>query len=421
VRDQWDPWAISYRNLGFLAWASGVNLWEDDWSEQQRRQWVADQWTFKYYRGSDLGMKMAVEEVGAKLLKLIRPPAQFFPGSSLTPAERQAYVARFPQLRLYPYAPRPQLAWLNYLGGEIPDAQGNPKFVHNGRFFGPYRPFYPTNFNAGGLYLRKATYYDPRTGVETQLTVRTVVGVPVPGMPVTTYDEVQLPINPGNLFFPGTGNEQYLVPRGTALTITRRHAVVLGRLPFEAQRLIRVPRDGTLTTTQYQAIFQTVSPDLKPINVRPELVEQEHPIRSTELYCGQPLLRKFLPKTNAGLFFYERWYLFDPTRQPDQRWARTYMGRARFGIPKYSAIAKIDASFPWPSRSAYYGGFFGHGRFFAPRNTKRIDQVRRAVTAAMALRDTVLIDTKIKRRIQLRDVTLLDGTFKLGQWVTDLS
>jgi phage tail P2-like protein len=469
VRDQWDPWAISYRNLGFLAWAMGVNLWEDDWAEDKRRQWVANQWTFKYYRGSDLGLKMAVEAVNAKIKNIVRPPALFMPGSQvgdaqaalqfLVPnaqyqegivgdapvvgnkqwynnliwldkrpqpswndivnADRQLYVRRFPQLRLYPFAPRPQLPWLNYLGGKSYDKQGNPIPVHNGYFFGPARLFFPTNFNAGGRYLRSCTLYDPATGVETQLTVRTVTGVPLPGMPITTWDEIQLPINSGNLFYPGEDNKRYLFPRGVSLTIKRKHSVVLGRLPFEDRRLVRVPRDGTLNITQFQAIFQTIAPSLKPIDVRPEMVSVIHPMRPTEFYCGQPLHKKFLPKSNSWQYIYERWYLFDPTRQPDARWARTYMGRARFGIPKYTAKVKIDAPFPWPPAYAYAGGHIGKGRYFAPKNTKRIDQVRRAVTSAMALRDTVQIDTKVKRMIRFADITLLDGTFSFGQYITD--
>ncbi len=413
VRDQWDPWAISYRNLGYLAWAQGVNLWEDDWAEPQRRQWVASQWTFKYYRGSDLGMKMAVEAVDAKLKNLIRPPALFYPGPAQTDAERQAYYARFPQLRLYPYAPRPQLPWLNYMGGKTLDPQGNPIYVKNGRFLGPYRPFYPTNYNAGGLYLRKCTLYEPRTGLETQLTVRTISAVAVPGTPATIYDEVTLPANTRHLFYPGENAKRFLFPLNTPVTVSRNYAAILGHSNV---RVIRVPRD-TKTEFQFQATFNTILPSLQPINVRPELVHEIHPMRPTEFYCGQPLRKKFFPKSNAWQHLYERWYLFDPTRQPDQRWARTYMGRARFGIPKYSAKAIIDAPFHWPNTYVYAGRFIGKGWYFPPKNTKRIDQVRRAVTAAMALRDTVVIDTKVRRPIQFADITVLDGTFSFGQYV----
>ncbi len=423
IRDQWDPYRISSINLPYLAWAMGVNLWENTWSEEFKRYWVANQWTMKYERGSAKGLNDFVNTVNAspgmhaQIVNLVVPPACFYPGNALTDAERQAYVARFPQLRLYPYAPRPQLPYLGYLGGFSLDKNGQKIFVKNGRFLGPLLKYYPTNYNAGGDYLRSATLYEPQTGVETQLTVRTVVAAPQPGQKEITYDEISLSSISGNLFYPGR-NKQYLLSKHPT-TQKLKHAVVLGRLPYTASRLVRVPRDGTLDRTQYQALFTTINPGLDPINVRPEQVYQQHPVRQLEWYCGMPLRRTYLTKSNAWQFLYERWYLFDPTRLPDNRKASTYMGRARFGIHKYTAEADIQAWFTWPKFYARANGYYGKGRFFPPKNTKLIDQIRRAVTASMAARDTVQIDTGIKRVIQIRDLTVLDGRFSIGQYVTD--
>jgi phage tail P2-like protein len=423
VRDQWDPYRISSTNLPYLAWAMGVNLWEDTWSEEFKRYWVANQWTMKYERGSALGLNDFVNTVNAspgmhaKIVNLVVPPACFYPGAALTSDERAAYVARFPQLRLYPYAPRPQLPYLGYLGGFSLTKGGQKIFVKNGHFLGPLLKYYPTNYNAGGDYLRSATLYEPRTGVETQLTVRTITAVPQPGQKEITYDEISLSSIPGNLFYPGH-NKQYLLAKHPT-TQKLKHAVVLGRLPYTPDRLVRVPRDGTLDRTQYQALFTTIGTGLDPINVRPEQVYQIHPMRPSEWYCGMPLRRTYLTKSNAWQFLYERWYLFDPTRLPDNRKASTYMGRARFGIHKYTAEADIQAWFTWPKFYARANGYYGKGRFFPPKNTKLIDQIRRAVTASMAARDTVLIDTGIKRQIQIRDLTVLDGRFSIGQYVTD--
>ena len=127
IKDQWDPYRISSTNLPYLAWAMGVNLWEDSWSEEFKRWWVAQQWTYKYERGSAKGLIDFINTVNAspgfsaQVVNLVTPPAQFFPGATYSTADRLAYVARFPQLRLYPYAPRPQLPYLNYLGGSTWD------------------------------------------------------------------------------------------------------------------------------------------------------------------------------------------------------------------------------------------------------------------------------------------------------------
>jgi hypothetical protein len=185
--------------------------------------------------------------------------------------------------------------------------------------------------------------------------------------------------------------------------------------------MVLIPRDGTLERTQYQAIYQTITPSASFINVRPQIVYQTHPVRKAEWYCGMPLRGMFNPPTNAWQYLYEVWYLNDPSRAPDPRIANCYMGRSQFGVPRYTAKVKIQASFTWP-RSYFYpgkGSYIGKGRFFPPKNTQLIDQIRRAVVASMAERDTVLIDTDVERIIQVRDLTVLDGRFTIGQWIAD--
>src|SRR5262245_8519394 len=103
IIDQWDPYRISARNLPYLAWATGVNLWETWWSEEFKRYWVAIQWTAKYERGSRKGLDRFITAVGGHMKRCVTPPAKTFPTHSLTPEERIAYLMRFPQLRLYPY------------------------------------------------------------------------------------------------------------------------------------------------------------------------------------------------------------------------------------------------------------------------------------------------------------------------------
>jgi hypothetical protein len=91
------------------------------------------------------------------------------------------------------------------------------------------------------------------------------------------------------------------------------------------------------------------------------------------------------------------------------------MGHAQFGQHKYTAKIKIDVGEKWmswwfPQRRFLRG-------FWHPRDTRRIDAVRRAVTASMAVRDTVGIDTLIKRVINTNDSLPCDGTFTVGEFI----
>jgi phage tail P2-like protein len=47
VKYTWDPYLCPTPLLPYLAWAMGVNFWNDRWSETTKRAWIAEQWDFK--------------------------------------------------------------------------------------------------------------------------------------------------------------------------------------------------------------------------------------------------------------------------------------------------------------------------------------------------------------------------------------
>jgi hypothetical protein len=93
------------------------------------------------------------------------------------------------------------------------------------------------------------------------------------------------------------------------------------------------------------------------------------------------------------------------------------MGVARLGIPRYSAVLKIEMFGVWRPWFLRIGGFM-RGCTRAP-DTSAIDKLRRAVTASMAIRDTVGIDTKVKRVISTNDSLPIDGTYTVGEYIND--
>lgn len=415
VRDQWDPYKISSANLPYLAWATGVNLWEEDWDDTLRRWWVANQWELKSQRGSLLGTSRFVDAIGAKVVGAIVPPAKFFPGKSLTAEERAAYVARFPQLRLYPYVARVKLPWLCYTSNFRSGTAQTRRYNRNGCRLGPIRKFYTTNANAGGRYTRTATIWD--RGVETTLTFRQITMQTFSQGKVTSWDEVTVPARKANHWYLSQPGKFPL--RGAHPRSQNRSGIFLGSMDLTASRIVNIPRDGTLSLSQAKAIYQTISPGGDLLDVYPEQVSQTHfhpsPLRR-RLFCGQGfLLNKFLPPSDAWRFTFERWYMFDYARVPDYRKASVYMNHARFGIHKYTAELRIKANGKWRPWFIRCNSFTrGH---FRPIDTKLIQKVRRAVTASMAVRDTVRINTAIKRRINTNDSLPIDGSFKVGQYI----
>ena len=116
---------------------------------------------------------------------------------------------------------------------------------------------------------------------------------------------------------------------------------------------------------------------------------------------------KYLPRSNAWQFLYEKFYLFDADRVPDARISSVYMGNARFGIDKYHAEALIRISTNMPvfyvSTTRYLRGFF------RPKQNEAIPRLLRGVRASMAVRDTVLVDTSVHRKTQVRDIIDCSG------------
>jgi phage tail P2-like protein len=284
IIDQWNPWQVAYEHLPFLAWAQGVNLWENYWDETFRRSWVARQWYLKSIRGKRAGLDEFVAAVGGRVKRCVVPPARAYGTKAQTPEERAAYVARFPQLRIYPYVAREQLQWLCFVGKHYDGTGLNRVFQKNGSFLGPRRPLYPTVQDAGGKYTRTATLYEPRTGEETVLTIRRVERIYTgedagwgytPG--VSQYDEtVILPLEKRPNYF--IGESKFLHGGG-------KFGIFLGKaLPL---RTISIGRSGPIELYQGKAQYQTIFPQEELLQIRPEYVAIRHPRRPTELYAAR--------------------------------------------------------------------------------------------------------------------------------------
>ena len=286
----------------------------------------------------------------------------------------------------------------------------------NGSFLGPLRPLFPTNYNAGGKYTRQARLYEPLTGEETDLTFRTITSVDVGPYGVRKWDQVTLPGHKSSIYHEAEPGK-YLRPYPNW-----KRGVFLGRLHSTSSRMVIIPRDTTLGLHQPKAQYQTIFPDNKLMQLRPEYVAIKHPRRGTAIPLNQPecysgggelLYRKFLPKSLAYKYLYERWYLFDADRVPDVRRANVFMGNARFGIHKYTAEAHVKIRGKLPRFIMRTNNFLWG--FTRPKNLEPVERLRRGVRASMALRDKVLLNTKTNRVVQVRDLLDATGRYKVGQ------
>ena len=101
ITENWDPELVQTRNLHFLAFAMGVTLWESDvWTLTQKREWIARQWEFKAYNGTEQALHMALDINGFTLLQKRVPPQGFYASPNMRKETFDAWIRHMPQIRI---------------------------------------------------------------------------------------------------------------------------------------------------------------------------------------------------------------------------------------------------------------------------------------------------------------------------------
>ncbi len=379
------PYEIPVSHLPWLAWALSVDLWDSAWPEDKRRLLAARALAMHARKGTAASIAEHIRIMGAEPRRFIVPPAKTFMVPSFTPEERAAYLARFAQLRVYPYVARGAYRFAHFTS----KAFGRDKAHLNASMV--------KDVGAWSRFVRTAKLWD--RGVETTLTIRTVTAEAVGRVDAVAYDEV------------------VLAPKPTAAVHLNGPPKVRAFLVDDfgvRQRIIRIPRDDSYEFRLGREIYTTAWPKAELIEIRPEGVAEAHPGQPTALYAAhrQFIAGKCLPPTIAWRFLYERWHIHDPDRVPEERKRGTHLGFTRLGMPPYHAEIQARINGHRAPRTA---GLFVNGHLVAG-NRKPIADVREAIRVSKALRDRILIDTRTWRSPRAGD-RLAIGSSTLGQLI----
>ena len=379
------PYAIPTTFLPWLAWGLSVDLWDVSWPEDKRRNIVAGSLPLHAKKGTPYAIKTAVGIVGATLKRFTVPPAKTFLDPAYTTEERRAYLSRFAQLRIYPYVARATYRFANFTTA----AFGRPKAYLNACMV--------KDNGAWSRWVRTAAMWDK--DVSTTLTIRAVKGETVGRFYAADYDEVVLAPKPTAAIHLNTP------PKAASYLIDDQGV---------AQRLVRIPRDASYTYRLGRETYTTLYPDGDPIEIAPEDVAEGHDGQAGALYgsARQFIAGHYLPPTISWRYLFERWFLHDPDRVPEERKRATHLAFTRLGMTPYHAEARtkiVGRSVP-RAVGPYVNGYF------VSSDQKMIADVRNAVRITKSLRDKVLIDTKNYRRPRPGDRFKL-GEITLGQFI----
>lgn len=379
------PWEIPATHLAWLAWGLSVDLWEKEWSEETHRTLAARALPMHARKGTQASIEEHIRIMGADPRRFIVPPAKTFMMEGLTEEERQAFLARFPQLRIYPFVTR-----------------GTYRFAHfTSMAFGRTKAYLDAccvkDVGAWSRFTRTARLWD--RGEETTLTIRAVTPEGVGRFHAAAFDEVILGAKP---------------TRALHLDAPPKAKAFLVDDMGVAQRMIRISRDASYSWRLGRETYTTTYPDADLVDVRPQHIAEQHFGQPTAVYATrrQFILGKHIPPTISWRFIYERWHIHDPDRVPDVRIRSTHLGFTRLGMPPYHAEVRTRISGTQAPRTA---GPFVNG-YLMTGNRKPIADVREAVRVSKSLRDRILLDTRTSRLPRAGDRVKV-GTVRLGHFI----
>lgn len=394
-----DPERAPEAFIPFLAWGVSTDLWDREWPIEKKRA-VAKAWyRLHSKKGTLTGIKEAVRFFGAEVVSVRRPPDGTYPDPSLTRQEREAYLARFPQIRFFTTRSASQAGYGAYL---VSGYRLSRLFIGDRAF-----PFISDAILRSG---RRAFVYDPLTGVETP--VRRVDRETIlDNQEALEFEEVDLP---GRSLFGAFAGRK---PMARSFTVDGNAS---GR-----RFSVAVQTSYNDRTTRLH--FSAVEPSGLPVSVNPRLQKQPGSRVLGQLfpslggvgteYVNKPtdgLARAFLPPSTSKLRIFEQIFVYDETRQADRRGSRTFIGNTRLGMPAYNASMKLETR---ARISRFATQQFVHG-FLVKTSKARLTKTIEAIRLSKSLRDNITVTAKTMRPVTVADGVEL-GTITVGTWVRD--
>jgi len=330
---------------------TGLEGWDTVSTDPERRALVLGSIAYHRLKGTLAGLRLGGGRVGLSIVRAITPPAKVYMAPTLTRAERDAFLARYPQLRLYRYRIR-----------SVRLAQG---WYSGSAFVGAAN--YPTVTDAQ-LRMGWRSFLWQVGGAEAPITTL-VREIARERADAELFVNIRRPGSAGFGFYPGR-----LIPHAYYVT------------QDASGRLYNVTLSSPYTDFDELLHQRTAPPGLDPINIRYTQVAQRW-IRHGAMLGAW--LSGHLVDNGARDRLYRRFWLFDPAVPVPRRGRSTHVGAMKLGMPAYTA--ELRTSQPG-QRSPRIVGAFGCG-YWAPASTSRLERGAAALRLAVAVRDKVWIDT----------------------------
>jgi len=350
IRELWNPWTCPENLLPYLAWALSVDLWDPKWPITKRRSVIANAVKHHRLKGTLKGIETYLDLVDSTVIKATQPPAILFSGPSLSKEQREAWLSKLPQVRVWRQYERSiagkrifsgGLRYTSFLEGKF--AQPNDAIVRLRR-----RARWVVNGTETDTRVENFESYF-RLFIKAILKYSIFSNTPVR--------------KKGKFWMPSTASSRIVTIEPTSMSPWR----------------------------------STVGPRLEPVKSEPELVF----VKGTEghaVYTNRPIHNRFFLPSTASYRMFQRYPVYDPAfPAPAKRPSIQFMGVGRYGIQAHSAELKVGMSTQWSRYKARLNEpFIPRSRFWTPHDGALMVKNRQAVIAAKRLSDKILLDTNTK-------------------------
>lgn len=318
--------------------------WQSAQSEKERRAIIKMAHARHRTVGTPAGLIRAAAEAGGQVRRIWAPPSKAFPGSSLTPAQKNEWLAQHPELRMYPRRV-PGKQEVGMCGSAFP-------------FSGP----------GTALQRSRMRVTLVKDGVETELET---ASWDIANVQKEVVNEIKIPGKAGYASFCGRPL------MFTAATDASNRMIVLKDV-----KLYNEPK-ATLG-------LRTITPGYEPLEADSEMVSEVYTASKGASFCGRFLL--YPHRSEAANRTYRRIRLFDPDVPLVKARASAHAGFTRLGMPPHCAEVEVE--------------FFGRrhpaiGRFagvpIGERNPAPFEKLLANMRLATRASDSIVINTRIFR------------------------
>ncbi|PZR37178.1 phage tail protein I [Caulobacter segnis] len=374
IPDFHDPWRCAPHLLSDLAFDCSVDVWSETWSETKKRAVIARSVEMHRQKGTRAGLRAYIEVAGGELRRITAPGQGLF-AEAASADDRAAWIARFPEFRLFTHTP-----W-----SEDPDDAYTGEACA-GDELGAFAPDAP----ATRLLTRDGVLF--RDGVEIRMTRREDL-VLVDG--VETIVERYVAVDED--------------PRGAYGDMAWADDFPIASDPLPALTV-------TLDTTAGQTIGRSVSSQF--LDTAPERVRAVGADAGGAYGLSDYFDAVFAePGMDPAVLVFDRWRLADPARAAGGSMpGDTFLDDpALVGDAAFTLLLDVVVPDALAEATAIVGGF--DLEFCEPHDSSQTDLVLEAIQSAAADRDTVLVRFAAHRPARLGDRPTLP--FRLGQLVAD--